>query len=89
MNTVIRLALGAAAAVTAAACTDFGTPSAAATGSLAAFQSVPAGFSSTSSSFAAEGDLGDAFQVQVAPAAAAAIMAAMAGVLDAVMGSDF
>ncbi len=62
MNTVIRLALGAAAAVTAAACTDFGTPSAAATGSLAAFQSVPAGFSSTSSSFAAEGDLGDAFQ---------------------------
>src|SRR6266849_2168975 len=62
MRTAVRFTIGCGAALIAAACTDFGTPSSAVTGSLAAFQSVPAGFSPTSSSFAAGGDLGDAFQ---------------------------
>ena len=45
-----------------AACADFGsTPSADLTGAVAAFESVPAGFSSTSNSFDAAGDLGVAF----------------------------
>jgi hypothetical protein len=61
MKTVLRFAVGGAAALVGIACADLGTlPSA--TGSLAAFESVPAGFSSTSSTFDASGDLGDAFQ---------------------------
>src|SRR5437870_1689487 len=61
MKTVFRLALGGAAALVGIACADLGTiPSV--TGSLAAFQSVPAGFSSTNSTFASGGDLGEAFQ---------------------------
>lgn len=62
MKTVLRLAVGGAAALVGVACTDLGTPSSAVTGSLAAFESVPAGFSSTNSTFSAGGDLGDAFQ---------------------------
>jgi hypothetical protein len=61
MKAVLRLAVGAVAALVGIACADMGTPSAA-TGALAAFESVPAGFSSTNSTFAAGGDLGDAFQ---------------------------
>jgi hypothetical protein len=61
MKSVLRVAFGGAAALVGIACADLGTrPSV--TGSLAAFESVPAGFSSTNSTFAAEGDLGDAFQ---------------------------
>jgi hypothetical protein len=62
MKSVLRLAVGGAAALVGIACADMGTTPAAVTGSLAAFESVPAGFSSTSSTFAAGGDLGDAFQ---------------------------
>ena len=63
MKNIRSLAACAAAAVIAAACADPGsTPSADLAGSVAAFQSVPAGFSSTSSSFDASGDLDDAFQ---------------------------
>jgi hypothetical protein len=62
MKTVLRLAVGGAAVLAGSACVDMGTPSSAVTGSLAAFESVPAGFSSTNSTFAAGGDLGDAFQ---------------------------
>lgn len=62
MKTIVRLAVGGAAALLGIACADMGTPSSAVTGSLAAFESVPAGFSSTNSTFSASGDLGDAFQ---------------------------
>lgn len=62
MKTALRLAVGGAAALMGVACADLGTPNAAVTGSLAAFESVPAGFSSTNSTFAAGGDLDDAFQ---------------------------
>lgn len=63
MKTVLRLTVGAAVAVLGAACVDNGTtPSADLAGAVGAFQSVPAGFSSTSSSFDASGDLDDAFQ---------------------------
>jgi hypothetical protein len=61
MKTVLRLAVGSAAALVGLACADVGTtPSAA--GSLAVFQSVPAGFSATSNTFSSSGDLGEAFQ---------------------------
>jgi hypothetical protein len=61
MKTVLRLAAAGAAALVGIACADLGTvPSA--IGSSAAFESVPAGFSSTSSTFDASGDLDDAFQ---------------------------
>src|SRR3954467_600046 len=60
MKNSLRLVAGSATALLAVACADMGT-SATTTGSLAAFESVPAGFSSTSSSFAPDGDLGDAF----------------------------
>ena len=63
MKNLFRLSAGAAIVVIGAACADIGsTPSADAAGAVAAFQSVPAGFSSTSSSFDAAGDLDDAFQ---------------------------
>src|SRR4051812_2970714 len=63
MKRVLRLSIGAAVAVFGAACADNGTtPSADLAGAVGAFQSVPAGFSSTSSSFDAAGDLDDAFQ---------------------------
>ena len=60
MKNIIRLSAGAAVALVAAACADFGSSGDVA-GAVAAFQSVPAGFSSTSNSFDAAGDLGDAF----------------------------
>lgn len=63
MKNILRLSAGAAVALVAAACADFGsTQSADVAGAVAAFQTVPAGFSATSSSFDAAGDLGDAFQ---------------------------
>lgn len=61
MNRVLLVTASAAVAVLGAACADTGT-SADAAGAVAAFESVPAGFSSTSSSFDASGDLGEAFQ---------------------------
>ena len=62
MKKVFRLSASAAVAVIGAACADFGSaPTADVAGALAAFESVPAGFSSTSSSFDAAGDLGEAF----------------------------
>jgi hypothetical protein len=61
MNNILRLGAGAAAVLVGAACADFGTQSAEVAGAVAAFQSVPAGFSATSSSFDAAGDLDDAF----------------------------
>lgn len=61
MNRILRLTAGAAAVVVAGACADIGTPSADVAGAVAAFESVPAGFSSTSSSFDASGDLDEAF----------------------------
>jgi hypothetical protein len=62
MRRILRLSAGAAAAVIGAACADVGsTPSADITGATAAFESVPAGFSSTSNSFDAAGDLDAAF----------------------------
>ena len=60
MKSVLRLALGCAATLVGVACVDMGTTPLA-SGSLAAFESVPAGFSSTSSTFSPAGDLGDAF----------------------------
>ncbi len=62
MKNILRLSAGAAVALVAAACADLGTPSSDVAGAVAAFQSVPAGFSATSSSFDASGDLDDAFQ---------------------------
>jgi hypothetical protein len=62
MKNILRLAAGAAAALIGAACAEIATPSADVAGAVSAFESVPAGFSSTSSSFAAEGDLDEAFQ---------------------------
>jgi hypothetical protein len=63
MKNLVGWTAGVAVAVIGAACADVGsTPSADAAGSLAAFESVPAGFSATSSSFDAAGDLDDAFQ---------------------------
>ena len=62
MRRTLRLALSGAAAMVGIACVDMGTTPAAVGGALAAFESVPAGFSSTNSTFAAAGDLGDAFQ---------------------------
>jgi hypothetical protein len=62
MKSALRLTAGVAVAIFAAACADVGGTSAnGAVGEVAAFESVPAGFSSTSSSFAATGDLGGAF----------------------------
>jgi hypothetical protein len=61
MNTAIRSAAGAAVAMLGVACADLGTPAGDVIGAVAAFESVPAGFSSTSSSFDPSGDLGDAF----------------------------
>jgi hypothetical protein len=62
MRKVLRLSAGAAAAIIGAACADTGPVSIAdVAGAVAAFESVPAGFSSTSSSFDAVGDLGEAF----------------------------
>lgn len=61
MKTLLRLTAGAAVALLGAACADTGTTPFA-DPAVAAFESVPAGFSSTSSSFDAAGDLGDAFQ---------------------------
>src|SRR4051812_8993455 len=61
MKTALRLAVGGTAALLGIACADAINPSAT-TGSLAAFESVPAGFSSASSSFAAQGDLGMPFE---------------------------
>src|SRR4051812_16301952 len=58
----IRFATGAAVAMLGMACADMGAPSGDVVGAVAAFESVPAGFSSTSSTFAAEGDLGLPFQ---------------------------
>ena len=60
MNNILRLSAGAAVALAAAACVD-STQSADVAGAVAAFQSVPAGFSATSNSFDASGDLDDAF----------------------------
>jgi hypothetical protein len=63
MKNLFRLTAAVAVVVTGAACADVGsTPSADAAGAVAAFESVPAGFSATSSSFDAAGDLDDAFQ---------------------------
>lgn len=61
MKTVLRVAIGGAAALVGIACADMGTTPSAVFGSVAAFQSVPAGFSSTSSTFSSAGDLGGAF----------------------------
>ena len=62
MKNILRLSAGAAVALIAAACADFGsTQSADVAGAVAAFQSVPAGFSATNNSFDASGDLDDAF----------------------------
>jgi hypothetical protein len=62
MNRALRLTAGSAVAILAAACADVGGTSANTTvGAVAAFESVPAGFSSTSSSFASTGELDGAF----------------------------
>ena len=62
MKRILRLTAGAGAVVIGAACADVGsTPSADVTGAGAAFESVPAGFSSTSNTFDVAGDLGEAF----------------------------
>jgi hypothetical protein len=61
MNNILRLSAGTAVALVAAACADFGTQSADVAGAVAAFQSVPAGFSATSNSFDSAGDLNEAF----------------------------
>jgi hypothetical protein len=61
MKGIPRLAAAAAAIAMAGACADVGAPSADVAGALAAFESVPAGFSSTNSSFDAAGDLDQAF----------------------------
>jgi hypothetical protein len=62
MKNILRVSAGAAVALVAAACADVGTQSSDVPGAVAAFESVPAGFSATSSSFDAAGDLDDAFQ---------------------------
>ena len=62
MKNILRLSAGATVAVIAAACADFGSsPSADVGGAVAAFQSVPAGFSATSNSFDVAGDLDEPF----------------------------
>lgn len=61
MKHALRSAALGAVAMLGAGCADVSNPSPITAGSLAAFQSVPAGFSSTSNTFAAEGDLGEAF----------------------------
>ena len=62
MKSILRLSAGAAVAMIASACADFGSsPSADVAGAVAAFQSVPAGFSATSNSFDAVGDLDEPF----------------------------
>jgi len=60
MNTALRLAIGSAAALVGIACADTG-PSSAIPGSVASFATVPAGFSSVTSSFDASGDLDGPF----------------------------
>jgi len=60
MKKILRLAVVGGGALIGVGCADMGTNSAL-NGALAAFESVPAGFSSTNSTFAAGGDLGDAF----------------------------
>ena len=60
MRHFLRLSAGAAVAVIGVACADLGTTADVA-GAVAAFESVPAGFSATSNSFDAAGDLGEAF----------------------------
>lgn len=62
MKTVLRVAIGSAAALLGIACADSGAPSSALPGTVASFASVPAGFSSVTSSFDASGDLGGPFQ---------------------------
>lgn len=61
MKKILLLAASAAVAMLGA-CVDGTTPSADLAGAVAAFESVPAGFSATSNSFDASGDLDDAFQ---------------------------
>ena len=61
MNNVLRFTIGSAAALVAIGCADLG-PSSSVPGTVAAFSSVPAGFSSVTSSFDASGDLGGPFQ---------------------------
>ena len=62
MKNALRISFGLAAAVIGAACAEPGSsPGADVGGAVAAFESVPAGFSATSSSFDAAGDLGEAF----------------------------
>jgi hypothetical protein len=62
MKNILRLIAGAAMAMIAAACADFGSsPASDVAGAVAAFQSVPAGFSATSNSFDAAGDLDEPF----------------------------
>jgi hypothetical protein len=61
MKNILRLSTGAAVAMIVAACADFGSSPPADAGALAAFQSVPAGFSATSNSFDAAGDLDEPF----------------------------
>ncbi|HET9425786.1 MAG TPA: hypothetical protein VFO55_10475 [Gemmatimonadaceae bacterium] len=67
MNRIPRLAAGVAVIVAGAACAEIGNPSPDMTGATAAFESVPAGFSATSSSFAPEGDFGEAFHPHRGP----------------------
>ena len=61
MNNILRLSAGLGVALVATACVDFGNSPAVDVGPVAAFQSVPAGFSSTSSSFSSAGDLDEPF----------------------------
>ena len=62
MKNIITCTAGAAIVLLGAACTDMSaTPGADLPGAVAAFETVPAGFSSTSNSFHAAGDLGVAF----------------------------
>jgi hypothetical protein len=61
MKYFLRFSASAGVALVAAACADRGSMPADATGAVAAFESVPAGFSAISSSFDASGDLDEAF----------------------------
>jgi hypothetical protein len=61
MNNILRLSAGLGVALLAGACVDFGNSPSADVGAVSAFQSLPAGFSSTSSSFDAAGDLDEPF----------------------------
>src|ERR1043165_9689581 len=65
MKNVLRLTICGGAALVGIACAEIGSPTAFAGVSRAAFESVPAGFSSVNSTFDASGDLDGPFMPHV------------------------